>query len=278
MACKRSRPAALHLPLLSSNPLVPIRVVVWNIERGSQLQRVIDFLVEAKPDLVLLQEVDLNARRTHHLDVAREIAEKLHMNYVLGRAFQELTQGSRTSPAYHGQTTLSRWPLPNPRVIRFHEQSKFWRPRWFVPQMDAFQRRAGGRMALFCDVNVAGQTLVAYNLHLESRGNDDLRRSQLMEVLDDSRSYGSGVPLVVAGDMNFDVSQGDAPVRIRNARFRNAFGDGAHTPTAPSSFFHHSRPIDCILMGGPAAGSDPRVYGAVSASDNFPLSINLAFE
>ena len=41
------------------------------------------------------------------LNIAREISQKLEMNYVFGREFQELTQGPRTSPAYHGQATLS---------------------------------------------------------------------------------------------------------------------------------------------------------------------------
>ena len=88
-----------------------IRVVNWNVNRGLQLQRVIEFLASAKADLILLQETDLNARRTHHLNIAKEIAQKLQMNYVFAREFQELTQGSRASPAFHGQTTLSRWPL-----------------------------------------------------------------------------------------------------------------------------------------------------------------------
>jgi endonuclease/exonuclease/phosphatase family metal-dependent hydrolase len=255
-----------------------IRVVVWNIERGLQLPRVIDFLLKANPDLVLLQEADLNARRTHHLNIAREIAEKLKMNYVFGREFQELTQGSGTSPAYHGQATLSRWPLSNPRVIRFREQSNFWRPRWYVPRMELFQERLGGRMAVVCDVNVAGQTLVAYNLHLESRGNDHLRRSQLFEVLEDSLRYGSDVPLIVAGDMNFDISQGDMPEHIRDAQFRNALEGPAQTPTALSSLFHRGRPIDWILASGPVQDADARIYESISASDHFPLSLTLAFK
>ena len=264
----------------SPSPLRPptaIRVVVWNIERGLQLPEIIDFLRQANPDIVLLQEVDLNARRTHHLDIAREIAQQLKMNYVFGREFQELTQGSVTSPAYHGQATLSRWPLSNARVIRFHEQSNFWRPRWYVPRMQLFQERLGGRMALVCDVNVAGQMLVAYNLHLESRGNDELRRSQLFEVLQESLRYGSDVPLIVAGDMNFDISQGDTPERIRNAQFQNVFEDRAATPTAPSSLFHRGRPIDWILTSGPVQNSEARVYDSISASDHFPLTLTVAF-
>jgi endonuclease/exonuclease/phosphatase family metal-dependent hydrolase len=258
-------------------PPASLRVVVWNIERGLQLQRVIEFLRAANPDIVLLQEADLNARRTNHLDIAREIAEKLQMNYVFGREFLELTQGSPASPAYHGQATLSRWPLSNPRIIRFREQSNFWRPRWYLPNMDLLQERVGGRMALVCDVNVAGQTIVTYNLHLESRGNDDLRRAQLFQVLNDSQTYGSGTAMILAGDMNFDVSHGDASELIRQAHFRNAFAAGGATPTAPSSLLHRGRPIDWILTGGPVQDAEARVHPSVSASDHFPLSLTVAF-
>src|SRR5215467_13862519 len=93
-----------------------LRVVNWNIERGLRLPEVIDFLDSQNADLLILQEVDLNARRTNFQNIAEEIARKLRMNYVFGREFQELTQGRQ---AYHGQATLSRWALGNARVIRF---------------------------------------------------------------------------------------------------------------------------------------------------------------
>jgi hypothetical protein len=89
---------------------------------------VTDFLESQNADLLILQEVDLNARRTRRLDIAKEIGRRLRLNYVFGREFEELTQGSRTSPAHHGQATLSRWRLANSRVIRFRRQSGFWRP------------------------------------------------------------------------------------------------------------------------------------------------------
>ena len=87
-------------------PPSSIRVLNWNINRGLQLPRILDFLADAKPDVILLQESDLNARRTHHLNIARKISQKLQMNYVFGREFEELTQGSRGHPRF---TCLS-WP------------------------------------------------------------------------------------------------------------------------------------------------------------------------
>ena len=140
-----------------------------NINRGFRLQHGNRFLSGIKADIVLLQECDLNARRTHHLNVAREIALKLQMNYAFGREFQELTQSSRASPAYHGQATLSRWPLSNSRILRFQRQSNFWRPHWFLPEIEPFQERIGGRLALVCEANIAGKKIVTYNLHLESK-------------------------------------------------------------------------------------------------------------
>jgi endonuclease/exonuclease/phosphatase family metal-dependent hydrolase len=253
-----------------------IRIVTWNINRGLQLQRIIVFLESARPDLILLQESDLNARRTHHLNIAKEISRKLEMNYVFAREFQELTQGSRTSPAYHGQATLSRWPLSNSRIIRFQKQSNFWRPHWFLPEIAPFQERLGGRLALINEVNIAGKMIVAYNLHLESKGDDRLRCSQLDEALDDAGRYTGNTPILLAGDFNLDASKGPAEAAISRAQFQNAFANH-YVPTTPGSFLEHGRTIDWIFTRGPIKTSQPQIYSSVSASDHYPLSITLAF-
>jgi endonuclease/exonuclease/phosphatase family metal-dependent hydrolase len=253
-----------------------IRVVNWNIDRGLKLSGVIEFLAGAKADIILLQEADLNARRTHHIKVAKEIAQKLEMNYVFGREFQELTQGSKASPAYHGQATLSRWPLSNSRIIRFQKQSDFWRPHWFLPEIAPFQERLGGRMALVSAINIAGKTIVVYNLHLESRGDDNLRCSQLDEALDDARQYNWDTTILLAGDFNLDVSHSAAASAISRAQFQDAFTN-QHVPTTPGSFLEHGRIIDWVFTRGRVRCSKPQVHRSVSASDHYPLSINLAF-
>lgn len=253
-----------------------VRVVDWNIDRGLKLRGVIEFLAGAKADIILLQEADSNARRTHHINVAREIAQKLQMNYIFGREFQELAQGSKASPAYHGQATLSRWPLSNSRIIRFQKQSSFWRPHWFLPDVPPFQERLGGRLVLVSEVNVAGKTVVTYNLHLESRGDDLLRRSQLEDALDDAQRYSSNVPILFSGDFNLDLSSGPAATAISHAHFQDAFSD-QHVPTTPGSFLEHGRIIDWIFTRGPVRASQTQVHRSVSASDHYPLSINLVF-
>jgi endonuclease/exonuclease/phosphatase family metal-dependent hydrolase len=253
-----------------------VKVVSWNIDRGSKLRRVIEFLAGEKADIILLQEADLNARRTHHLNVAREIAQKLEMNYVFGREFQELTQGSKTSAAYHGQATLSRWPLSNSRIIRFQKQSHFWHPHWFLPEVPPFQERLGGRLALVSDANIAGKTIATYNTHLESRGDDPLRCSQMEEVLEDSKRRTSNAAVLLTGDFNMDVSQGPATGAITRAQFQDAFANH-HQPTTPGSFLEHGRTIDWIFTRGGVRSSEAFVHRSVSASDHYPLSIKVTF-
>jgi endonuclease/exonuclease/phosphatase family metal-dependent hydrolase len=263
-------------PRLVLIPPDSIRVVNWNINRGLRLRKVIEFLASAKADVFLLQESDLNARRTHHLNVAKEIAQKLQMNYVFGREFQELTQGAPTSPAYHGQATLSRWPLSNSRILRFQKQSNFWRPHWFLPEIEPFQERIGGRLALVCEAAIAGKRLVTYNLHLESKGDDALRCSQIEETLQDARRYDISTPIVLAGDFNLDVSREPASTAISQTQFLDAFAN-QHVPTTPGSFLEPGRTIDWIFTRGPIRASQPQVGRSVSASDHYPLSITLDF-
>jgi endonuclease/exonuclease/phosphatase family metal-dependent hydrolase len=256
-------------------PPQAVRIVNWNIDRGQKLAEVIDFLASQRADLITLQEADLHAKRTHHLNVAEEIARKLEMNYVFGREFQELTQGSRSLPAFHGQATLSRWPLKDARLIRFRRQSDFWRPRWFLPETKPFQERLGGRIALVAELDAAGRNLMVYNVHLESRGDEKLRLAQLEETLDDARNH-IGTPVLVAGDLNFDISEGAAPSLLHRTGFRSVFGQSRFY-TRPAKLLESPRSIDWALISGGAQAESPQVDSNVGASDHYPISFTLRF-
>jgi endonuclease/exonuclease/phosphatase family metal-dependent hydrolase len=256
-------------------PVQTIRVVNWNIDRGLRLPEIAAFLEAQQADLLTLQEVDLNARRTGRRNVAEELARRLGMNYVFGLEFEELTQGSRTSPAYQGQATFSRWGLKNPRIIRFQAQSEFWRPRWFLPRTAPFQERLGGRIALVTDVDVPGRALTVYNLHLESRGDERLRVAQLTETLDDDEMYAPRRPALIAGDLNFDISERDIAALIEKKGFRNVF-QGSRSPTRPShTIFGDPRSIDWALVSGPISAVRRQVHTSVNASDHYALTFTL---
>ena len=254
-----------------------LRVVSWNIARGSKIDAILAFLRSAHADLIFLQETDKNARRTNFRNIAREIAHALEMNYVFGTEFEELAQGSRASPAYHGQATLSCSPLTRSSILQFRSQSSFWHPRWFIPSIGLLQRRLGGRMGLVTDVPLCGMQVVTYNLHLESKGGDALRHLQLQEFLEDASQFSSEVPIIAAGDFNFDISQGIAASTVSRAQFLNPFNSRSAPTVTTSRHFASGRAIDWILTRGPFLVRDQKVHTSVDASDHFPLSLTLAF-
>ncbi|MEG9438552.1 endonuclease/exonuclease/phosphatase family protein [Edaphobacter sp. HDX4] len=257
-------------------PRSSIRVVDWNIDRGLQLRSIIDFLEDANADILILQEVDINARRTRRLNIAQEIARKLRLNYVFGREFVELTQGSNSSPAYHGQATLSRGRISNSRIIRFQQQSDFWRPHWYLPTLAPFQERLGGRIALVSEINVSGVSLVSYNLHLESRGNDELRLAQLDEVLKDARAYKPERLVVISGDLNLNASSPSPAEAIARAGFIHAVPTGRLATTPARHLLEPGRHIDWTFVRGPMQTDKGLVHNSIKASDHYPISFEVS--
>jgi endonuclease/exonuclease/phosphatase family metal-dependent hydrolase len=256
-------------------PRGSIRIVDWNIDRGLELESIMDFLGSTHADVFILQEVDINAKRTDRVNVAQEIARKLRLNYVFGREFVELTQGTKTSPAYHGQATLSPWKLSKARVIHFQRQSDFWKPRWFKPTLSTFQDRLGGRIALVAEVCIPGIAVTCYNLHLESRSNDELRVAQLEEVLQDAANCDSTQPVIVAGDLNLNASK----PAIADALTRIGFRDVVPTSRVPTTPARHlleaGRHIDWAFVRGQVQGNSGKVHRSVKGSDHFPISFEL---
>jgi endonuclease/exonuclease/phosphatase family metal-dependent hydrolase len=246
-----------------------VRALTWNIERGVRFDSIFAFLRKYEADLILLQETDLNARRSAYRDVARELAQSLCLNYVFGLQFQELSSPNGMRPAYQGLATLSPWPLSNGRVIRFRRQSKFWLPRPYIPRTEIFQRRLGGRIALVCEVAIGSDRLAAYNVHLESRGTDGLRIEQLKETLADAQRYKETVPSVIGGDFNLVTSEGMAAEALGESGFHDAVG--SRDPTTRGA---RPRRIDGLFVRGgtPEGGA---VHASVAGSDHFPVSTRI---
>jgi endonuclease/exonuclease/phosphatase family metal-dependent hydrolase len=251
-----------------------LKVVSWNINRGLQLNAVVDFLANSSADLILLQEADINARRTQRRNIPREIAQALQMNYVFGREFKELAQGEQISPAYHGQATLSPFPISHPRVLRFRRQSTFWRPRWFIPRLQVFQRRLGARIALICEIRIQDRTLTTYNTHLESRGSDELRSNQLIEMVAEVRRNPHEMDVLLAGDFNFDLSHGQVARLIATMQLGNPFAPLGRRPTTGSRHGKYAA-IDWMLTSKSLITTSPEIHDTIGASDHYPISLQI---
>lgn len=250
-----------------------LKVISWNIHSGRHLEQVVATLQGQKPDICLLQEVDVHARRTNKQHTPEELARRLKMKYVFGVEFEELSQGSPDRKAYIGQAILTSLPVRQSRIIRFSEQSGFWKPRSFMPSsLPFFQRRLGGRIALVTELDFHGHLLVFYNLHLESRNWGRLQYRQLKEVLADADHYPSGTSIILAGDLNTKYKPSFFVNRLRRAGFRNSQGDKiARTHILIGS-------LDWIFIRGTLRIEEGKVLKGAKGSDHFPVFAKVGSE
>lgn len=269
---------AVLMPLVLTGTFAPVdpvpdqvRVLSWNINKGKQLGRISETINRLKPDLVLLQEVDLHARRTASVNIAEELGRLVNMNYLFGRSYEELGQGAAEQPAYLGQAILTRLPVRSSRVLRFKKQTWFWNQSRFLPNWPVLQRRQGGRVALVAEFGDGRTELVVYNLHLESRGLGGTRLAQLQEALDDSRQYGPGVTVLLAGDLNSRYRPGLFGKKIAEAGFRNCFGGRVRTHRLAGT-------LDWMAVRGAGVCGDAQVVRKTKGSDHDALTATLTLK
>jgi endonuclease/exonuclease/phosphatase family metal-dependent hydrolase len=201
-----------------------MRIVTWNIDHGSRLDTVAQELEKNPAALYLFQEMDWNAERSGQKDVAAELAKRLHLNFAYGIEFEELSQ-ERGHPAYIGQATLTRLPMRRAHVLRFKKQSTFWMPHaWLPSSLPLMQRRLGSRIALVTDLEFAGNLLVVYNPHLESRSAGPIQMAQLDEMLADLAQYPPGTPAIIGGDLNTKYFPSIYLHKLERLGFKSATG------------------------------------------------------
>jgi endonuclease/exonuclease/phosphatase family metal-dependent hydrolase len=244
-------------------------VLNWNIDRGQHLDDIKEQIRQRKPDLCIFQEVDLGARRTHKGDIAKELAETFNMNYVFGPEFLELGQGSADEPAYQGQAMLTTLAVRSSRLIRFQHQSGWWKPRpLLMSNVPLLQRREGGRVALVAELDNGAKPLVVYDLHLESKGTEQLRLEQLDEVIEDAKRYPAETPIIIAGDLNTFIPRSRLIPRLHDAGFRNVLGD-----RRPKTHVLLGE-LDWVFVRG-SIECEPGEVLHIRGSDHYPIAVNV---
>src|SRR5690349_9605061 len=67
-----------------------LKIVTWNIERGSNPDALTAYINQVQPDVVCLQEVDWGNQRTSSVDVLSRLAHSTSMLGLLGVEFFEI--------------------------------------------------------------------------------------------------------------------------------------------------------------------------------------------
>jgi endonuclease/exonuclease/phosphatase family metal-dependent hydrolase len=92
-----------------------MRLMTYNIHKGIgtdrryRLERVVAVIVAEAPDVICLQEVDRNARRSRHDDQPALLADRLHAAACLYQLNAPHGEGG------YGNLLLSRWPIREAR-------------------------------------------------------------------------------------------------------------------------------------------------------------------
>src|SRR5690606_8266594 len=164
-----------------------VSAVAWNIERGNQLDGIIEVLKSRdelrEKDLLLLTELDHGMARSGNRNVAEEIASALDLNYAFAPVYIALQKGSGVESADEGENTnsihglamFSRFPMRNIHAIALpNGKDKMW----------GKEKRLGHLRALFADIEHPAGTFRAVTVHLDAHCSRAHRRLQMQIVLD----------------------------------------------------------------------------------------------
>lgn len=189
----------------SSESSRTVTALAWNIERGIQLQPIIDTLRShatlRSADLLLLTELDYGMARSGNHFVARELAEACGMWVAFAPCYVALTKGSGAEAemsgentfALHGNALLSRYPL---RAIH-----SFALPNG-KDKMAGKEKRLGSQRAVIADVLHPAGDFRAVTLHLDAHSSQRHRHHQMHLLLDHLERLTPKLPTLIGGDWN----------------------------------------------------------------------------
>ncbi|MGW5672232.1 endonuclease/exonuclease/phosphatase family protein, partial [Micromonospora sp. NPDC003776] len=241
------RPAPTPHPPASAPAAV--RVVAYNIRMGFGLDGRLDLdavarvVRGARPDVVLLSEVDRGWLLNGGHDTLALLARRLRMPYVFAPA---------ADPVW-GDAVLSRYPVRSGRS----------RPL-------AAHGAPTGAQALGVTLDLGGRDLAVVATHLQPPpGQGPV--AQAREVAGFAVRYAAGRPLVLAGDLNTGPGE-PAFAAFTAAGLVDALAAARPLPTSPAD--DPREQIDHVFVSPGLSAAEPRAPRS-TASDHLPVAVTL---
>lgn len=176
-----------------------IRLAQFNVERGYELERVIDELRQVDADVIALQEVDVGCERSAKVDVGRSVAQALGLCGFFLCEFHEHHSSLRDARSQgggaHGNAILSRYDLRHARRVDHQHHPVDWNlpPERQPHALARREPRSGQRAALAVRVFppwLVGDDeldgLLVYSAHLEVFCGAADRAAQFGDLVADS--------------------------------------------------------------------------------------------
>lgn len=230
------------------------RVMSYNIHHANppakEKEGTIDVNAIAKaislqhPDLVALQEVDVNTKRSGNINEAVLLAQKLKMNFYFGKAIDH-------DGGDYGVAILSRFPLSEQKTYKLPKNN------------DA---RAEQRVLAIATVEIAKGKFIRFaSTHLDAERSEENRVMQVKEII--KLTNGETLPLILAGDLNADPAS--ETIKLFDASFtRSCTNCGFTIPV-----INPKKTIDHIAFkkGNPFNIVFHEVVNEKYASDHLPV-------
>ena len=221
-----------------------VRVATWNMgaARGSSIEAVRDVLADANADVVIIQEIEIGARRTDEIDQPGVLADALGYQYAFGAAL-------KFDGGDFGMAVFSRLPFREARRIAL-ESSNAYEPRIAID-------------ATVCAGSIAVRLIDVHADFMPDANLDNL--GELAGVL------GPASGVVIAGDFNANPNSDGVRTFVDGTGTIDLFAELDPTPT------REGERIDFVLTGQDLAAAV--VEGAVvpnEASDHALLWVDFA--
>ncbi len=172
------------LPLAKNT--VSIRVMTFNIHHANppgqgnkiDLQSIANLIKKHQPDLVALQEVDVNTNRSQQLNQPKILADKLNMQVRFGKTI-DYDGGA------YGLAVLSKLPIQKQHILKLPQEDTNAEPRIlqsiFVSLPNGISLRLG-------------------NTHLNAQKENTSRLLQVQQIINAAKI--SDLPFILLGDLN----------------------------------------------------------------------------
>lgn len=238
-----------------------LRVVTYNVRRCLGLDgryapgRIARLIARAKPDVVALQELDVNRMRSGAVDQARAIAAELRMTHHFHPAITVLEE-------LYGDAILSLYPM---RLVKAGALPGPVGRRWVEP-----------RGALWVEVEVAGQPVQVVTTHFGLLPRERLDQARAMlgpHWLGHPDCQG---PAVLLGDFNARPASAAYGLLAAHLSDAQRAGGARPAPTFPSRW--PLLRIDHVFVRGDVEVEGTQVLSgreARIASDHLPLLADL---
>lgn len=181
-----------------------LRAVVFNMEHGYRIREIAPFLQECPDlkdaDILFGNEMDDGTERSGNIDTAAKLADLIGYHYAYGLEFIELVNPNDRK-GYEGNVLFSKWPIVRAEA--------FYPPEGYNWYFDA-QVRIGARVAVLCELDVAGTRIGAVCVHLENRTSPEFRAVQTKAILDEADRFFGDIPILVGGDFNSNAFEDSA--------------------------------------------------------------------